>query len=70
MKVRAQVQMQMTVLIDVGCWAAESSFADLHKQAVREATQTLENTLKTKGVIVKDSPKIMRVVTIEDHDAR
>ena len=67
MKVRASVFMTLKVEVLVGSWEAAQSFADLHKQAEREARQAVENTFRSKGDIrLLPEAGVMHVVTREE----
>jgi len=69
MKVRAAVYMTLQVEVLVGSWEAAQSFESLHKQAEREARQTLSNLLQSargEGVKLSSEAAVMHVVTREE----
>lgn len=67
MKVSASVYMTLKVEVLVGSWDAAQPFADLHKQAEREAKQTIDGLSASYGgkIRVVGEPGVMHVVTRE-----
>lgn len=65
-KVSAAVYMELKVVVHVGNWDANQSFEQLHKQAEREARNSLSNQLKNSSIQLTSEASTMRVVTSEE----
>lgn len=66
-KVSAAVYMELKVVVHVGSWDANQSFEQLHKQADREARNSLSNQLKNSSIQLTSEASIMKVVTTEEN---
>lgn len=66
-KVSAAVYMELKVVVHVGNWDANQSFEQLHKQADREARNSLTNQLKNSSIQLTSEASTMKVVTSEEN---